>query len=98
MGIKNQAEVVLNLYYWNIHHTNLYKQVISLSINTNFITNPNHRNDIKLQAIKESYILFGGTYFPFNKYLLSIYPVLGTLQGTENIAINSPQRRSHLAP
>lgn len=74
VGIKNQVEIMLNLYYWNIHHIILCEQIISLSINTNLITNPNYKNDIKLQGIKESYVSFGGTYFhSTNIWLFTLY-------------------------
>lgn len=65
----------------------------------NTVANPNHRNSIKfkLQAFKEKSCSVLRDSLAFNKYLLSIYPVPSTIQGSGDIAINLSQNRSHHA-
>lgn len=104
---------LLTFKYWNqksrrghikfislkyIHHINLYEQVISLSININLITNPNHRNNIKfkLQATKESHVPLGALIFI--QQILSIYSVPDIAQGAGEGAINLSLKRSHQVP
>lgn len=46
---------------------------------------------------RKSHVLFWEDSLAFNKYLLNIYPVPTTIQGSGDIAMNLSQNRSHHA-